>query len=87
MSFKFEAESFGAFKAVVKMVSLNLIAAILASNVLCVVSSDPKGIASDCSKTKRSFHEFNDKLLLGEENVSFARSKDQIVIVTNVATF
>jgi glutathione peroxidase-family protein len=42
---------------------------------------------SDCAKGKRILHEFTDKLLLGEENISFSQNKDQIVIVTNVASF
>ena len=58
-----------------------------ASCVCCVLSCGGDDDASSkCSKGDKTFHEFEDRLLLGE-NLSLSKYKGQIVLLTNVASF
>ena len=66
------------------MASLAFIGTILTANFVCGFSTN---LVSNCAKDMRTLHEFTDKLLIGEEMVSFAENKNQIVIIANVASF
>ena len=64
--------------------SLGFVAVVVTSYVVSVLSSDGSG---DCTIGKRTLHEFTDKSLVGDQVISFAQNKNEIVIITNVATF
>ena len=74
-------------EAGLEMVLLGFLALILTTNVLNVLSCDQNGVVSNCTFGKRTLHEFHDKLLVGTGKINFMRSKDQIVVVTNIASF
>ena len=68
------------------MVSLSFLAAVLTAQFICVLSRNDSDLSSNCTKTEKSLHEFEDEFLLGGK-FTFAQNKGQIVLVTNVATF
>ena len=81
------AGSLAAFGAVVKMISLGSIAVILTTNFLSVLACGENGLVSNCTLGTGTLHLFHDKLLVRTGNIHFAQNKDQIVILTNVASF
>ena len=68
------------------MDSLRLLAAVLTANVFCVLSVNGSGFVSNCTNAKKTLDQFEDEFLLGGK-FSFAQNSDQIVLITNVATF
>ena len=67
------------------MDSLRLLAAVLTANVFCVLSVNGSGFVSNCTNAKKTLDQFEDEFLLGGK-FTFQNS-DQIVLITNVATF
>lgn len=65
------------------------VAVIMMTQIIWISSaSKENNVAfSNCVEGTSSLHDFEDKLLSNEELIPFSRNKDQIVIITNVASF
>ena len=65
-----------------------LVCIVIATIVFASASNASKdGQVSTCSRGKRTLHEFKDRSLLGDRNITFSQNAGQVVIIANVASF